>query len=139
MTGPGGVPPSVPGPRSPGPSDPGLPAERTALSWRRTAMSVAVGSAVGLKLLPPYLGVAGYVAGAFGLLWSIDLALCARRRYHDADRALRIDLGTGGEHVRLGAASRSRSVHVGYPVARTALVTGLVGLGSLVAVLVMAA
>jgi hypothetical protein len=101
-------------------------------------MSVAVGSLVDFKLLPPYLGPFGYVAGALGLLWSIDLAMCARHRYHDADRALRADLGR--EHVDLAGhpgpdASRLWSRHVGRMVARTALVTGIVGVAALASVL----
>ena len=40
--------------------DTGMQAERTSLAWRRTALSVAVGSLVGLRVLPPQLGAMGY-------------------------------------------------------------------------------
>ena len=144
MTGSGGG-ASGPEPRGLSPSDHGLQAERTMLSWRRTAMSVVVGSLVGLKLLPVHLGVLGYVASVLGLLWSLDLALGARHRYRDADRALRADLNRERadlthdqvEPVRPRDKGRSRSAQVGLLAARTALIAGLVGLGALVCVIVM--
>ena len=61
------------------PADPGLQPERTSLAWRRTALSVAVGSLIGLRVLPPELGAFGYVVSVLGLVWSLDLALLARR------------------------------------------------------------
>jgi uncharacterized membrane protein YidH (DUF202 family) len=36
--------------------DPGLQPERTALAWRRTALSVGLGSLVAFRLLPELLG-----------------------------------------------------------------------------------
>jgi hypothetical protein len=140
VTGSGAVPGPPAGPGGPTPSDPGLQAERTVLSWRRTAMSVAVGSLVAFKLLPPYLGPLGYVAATLGLLWGLDLVMCARHRYHDADRALRADLGR--EDVDLvghpgPGSSRWWSLHVGQMIARTALVTGIMGVAALLSVLLV--
>ncbi len=69
------------------PTDPGLQPERTALSWRRTCLSIMVGSLVGARLLPELLGsawwaVLGLVGGAFsGLLWA-----AVERRGHVAAR-----------------------------------------------------
>ena len=107
------------------PADPGLQAERTSLAWRRTALSVAVGSLIGLRALPPQLGPAGYVVAALGLLWSADLALTARRRYRDGSRL-----------VRTGDLDR-RTV-AGPTVARTAATAGIVALAALVFVVVIA-
>ena len=81
------------------PADSGLQAERTALSWRRTALAVAVGSLLGLRVLPSQLGTVGYAVSALGLAWSLDLAVTARRRYRDGSRLVRAvgrDDGVGG-------------------------------------------
>ena len=62
--------------------DSGLQLERTALSWRRTALSVAVGSLVALRLLPDWLGGAAWVIpGVGGLLGSAMLWVISRRRH----------------------------------------------------------
>ena len=71
------------------PADPGLQPERTSLAWRRTALSVAVGSLIGLRVLPPELGAFGYVVSVLGLVWSLDLALLARRRHREASLLVR--------------------------------------------------
>lgn len=69
--------------RGTGPFDPGLQLERTSLSWRRTALSVAVGSLVSLRLLPDWLGGAGWVIpGMVGLLLAAVLWAVSRRRHH---------------------------------------------------------
>ena len=78
------------------PADPGLQAERTALSWRRTALAVAVGSLLGLRVLPPQLGPVGYAVSALGLAWSLDLAVTARRRYRDGSRLVSAPDEVGG-------------------------------------------
>lgn len=112
-------------PTDPGlPSDPGLPAERTSLAWRRTAISVAVGSLVSLKVLPPSLGALGYAFAVLGLLWSLDLTLTARRRYEEGTR-----------HLRGDASPRPHAPSI----ARTALVATTVGVAALACVLVIAA
>ena len=109
------------------PADKGTQAERTALAWRRTALSVAVGSLIGLRVLPPQLGPLGYAVAALGLVWSVDLALTARRRYRDGSRL-----------VHAGDVVPARGVPVP-TLARTAATTGVVGLAALVFVLVIAA
>jgi uncharacterized membrane protein YidH (DUF202 family) len=109
------------------PADKGTQAERTALAWRRTALSVAVGSLIGLRVLPPQLGPLGYAVAALGLVWSVDLTLTARRRYRD------------GRHlVRAGAVVPVRGVPAP-TLARTAATAGVVGLAALVFVVVIAA
>lgn len=103
--------------------DVGLQAERTSLAWRRTALSVAVGSLVGLRVLPPQLGATGYAVSALGLLWSLDLALSARRRYRDGQALLR---------ARAGATAAGPSI------ARTALTTAGFAITALVTLVVLA-
>ncbi|MEW1955464.1 DUF202 domain-containing protein [Terrabacter sp. NPDC080008] len=104
------------------PADPGLQPERTALAWRRTALSVTVGSLVALRVLPPELGPIGYAVSVLGLLWGLDLALAARHRYRDAARMV---------------AAGSGATTAGVAVARTAVVSGLVGVAALVVVVVL--
>ncbi|EWT01284.1 hypothetical protein N865_10725 [Intrasporangium oryzae NRRL B-24470] len=105
------------------PADPGLPAERTSLAWRRTAISVAVGSLVALKVLPPSLGALGYALAVLGLLWCLDLTLTARRRYDEGRRHLRGD-GVPPPHAP--------------SIARTAVIATLVGVAAIACVIVMA-
>ena len=104
------------------PQGPGMQAERTSLAWRRTALSVAVGSLAGLRVLPPQLGALGYAVSILGLLWSLDLALSARRRYRDGQRLL-------------GAAGGATTA--GTTVARTALTSGGFALVALVALVLV--
>jgi uncharacterized membrane protein YidH (DUF202 family) len=67
-----------------GPFDVGLQVERTALSWRRTALSLAAGSLVALRLLPEWLHDGGWIVpGMVGLVASAMLWIVSRRR-HDA-------------------------------------------------------
>lgn len=64
--------------------DPGLQPERTELAWRRTALSIAIGALVSLRVFPPLLPpgaeVWGFLPGATGLLASTLLWIGARRR-----------------------------------------------------------
>ncbi|MEJ6553659.1 DUF202 domain-containing protein [Microbacterium esteraromaticum] len=65
-----------------GPFDAGLQLERTSLSWRRTALSLAVGSLVSLRLLPVWLdGIVWIVPGMIGLIAASALWLTSRRRH----------------------------------------------------------
>lgn len=104
------------------PTDVGLQAERTSLAWRRTALSVTVASLVGLRLLPPELGLLGYAVSGLGLLWGLELALASRRRYRDAVQMSRAAAGA----TRAGSA-----------VARTAVIGALVAVTALLAVVVL--
>ncbi|WP_344252120.1 DUF202 domain-containing protein [Terrabacter carboxydivorans] len=120
------------------PELPGLHVERTSLAWRRTAMSVAIGSLVGLRVLPAQLGVMGYAVSALGLLWSLDLALTARRR--------RDGTGRPGLSPDTADASPDASAHApaqdtrtaGAVVARTALTAVGFAVTALVALVVVA-
>lgn len=71
-------------PDAPGPFDPGLQPERTELAWRRTALAIAIGSLVSLRifplLLPPAFAAWGFIPGAVGLVAACALWFAARRR-----------------------------------------------------------
>jgi hypothetical protein len=75
---------TVQGPSVPGPFDPGLQPERTELAWRRTALAIAIGSLVSLRIFPLMLPSAfaawGFVPGAVGLIAACALWSAARRR-----------------------------------------------------------
>ena len=114
----------------------GLQPERTALAWRRTALSVTVGSLVGLRVLPPQLGALGYAVSAFGLLWGLDLVLTARRRYRDGARMLRAGADRTPQGPTVGDSTAGPTT-AGAALARTAVISGLVGLTALVAVVVL--
>ncbi len=64
--------------------DPGLQPERTELAWRRTALAVAIGSLLSLRVLPlalpPSAEAWGFAPGLLGLLAACGLWLAARRR-----------------------------------------------------------
>jgi hypothetical protein len=86
--------------RPTGPFDAGLQLERTSLSWRRTALSVAVGSLVSLRLLPAWLGGAEWVIpGMVGLLLAGALWIGSRRRHE----AFMLEWSRGDE-PRIGSA-----------------------------------
>jgi uncharacterized membrane protein YidH (DUF202 family) len=106
------------------PSGAGLAEERTAFAWRRTAVSVAVGALICLKVLPPQLGMAGWVVAVLGLCWSADLSWVAWRRQHGA----RAPSESGAAASPWGAGH----------VARTAAVTFVVGVVAMVAAVVIA-
>ncbi len=77
--------------------DPGLQPERTALAWRRTALTLAVGAVVSFRLLPPVLGLWSLAVGVAGLLLSAATWILAGRRAHRVQQAL-----LGGPIVRSG-------------------------------------
>lgn len=64
--------------------DPGLQPERTELAWRRTALAIAIGSVVSMRVfplaLPASAGVWGVVPGLVGLVAACALWVAARRR-----------------------------------------------------------
>lgn len=70
--------------------DPGLQPERTELAWRRTALVLAIGSLLGIRLLPLSLNSPWWVApGVLGLVAAASIWLAARIRYHAYNAALR--------------------------------------------------
>lgn len=62
--------------------DPGLQPERTSLAWRRTALAVAVGSIVALRVLPQALEDAlWYIPGLVGVMFAFWMWWISRRRH----------------------------------------------------------
>lgn len=99
---------SANGPSWSGPFDAGLQLERTSLSWRRTALSLAVGSLVSLRLLPLWLGGAQWVLpGMAGLLAASLLWRVSRRRHHafmaDVEQSLPPRVAGAGALLALAA------------------------------------
>ncbi|MDT0158212.1 DUF202 domain-containing protein [Microbacterium sp. ARD32] len=108
-----------------GPFDAGLQLERTSLSWRRTALSLAVGSLLSLRVLPLWLGGPVWVVpGMSGLVAAAALWTVSRRR-HDAFMA---DVARG-EHPRANGAGALAAVAAGVAV------TGALGLTAVLATL----
>jgi len=69
--------------------DPGLQPERTELAWRRTALALAVGSLVSMRVLPVMLdSLVWIVPGIVGLVASALLWIAARARYRAVYRAI---------------------------------------------------
>ena len=70
--------------------DAGLQPERTELAWKRTALAIAVGALVALRLLPAAFGDPGWVlAGMGGLCASAALWVWAGRRSRTVNKMLR--------------------------------------------------
>ncbi|MGW9628322.1 DUF202 domain-containing protein [Microbacterium sp. NPDC055521] len=106
------------GPSWSGPFDAGLQLERTSLSWRRTALSLAVGSLISLRVLPLWLGgVQWVVPGMVGLLGASLLWRVSRRRHH----AFMDDVGQG-------RAPRASGAGALLALAAGVVVTGMLGL-----------
>jgi uncharacterized membrane protein YidH (DUF202 family) len=106
------------------PFDKGLQPERTLLAWRRTALALGVGSAVGARLALPVLGAAAVVVGVLGsavALGAYVLAAGRYRRHHEA-------LAAGEEELPGG----------GLALAGFAAVAGVLALGGLGYVLLLA-
>ena len=69
--------------------DPGLQPERTELAWRRTALSLSVGSLIALRILPQALdSVFGILPGLLGLAGAAFLWFTARRRHRRVNAVL---------------------------------------------------
>lgn len=62
------------------PAPPGAQPERTALAWRRTALSVAVGSLVAGRVLEPWAGPAVWALTVLGLAGALALDRAGARR-----------------------------------------------------------
>lgn len=80
------------------PWDAGLQPERTELAWRRSALTIALGSLVAARLLPVVLGDPWWALfGAAGFVAAIVVWIGARRRYLAMTRLLE----THGERAAL--------------------------------------
>ncbi|GIG37364.1 DUF202 domain-containing protein [Cellulomonas pakistanensis] len=115
---------------------PGAQPERTALAWRRTSLSVAVGSLVAGRVLEPWSGPLVWVLVAAGLLGALALDRAGVRRAASwagvVDDA-HPDRGPGAP-VPLGARTPG-----GAALGTTAAATTVLGVAALVAVLRSAA
>lgn len=96
--------------------DPGLQPERTELAWRRTALAIAIGSLLSLRVLPLALPPAheawGFAPGLVGLLAAGGVWLAARRR-----------------QVRMSDVLTGPSPGTGFPGASLMLVLTMLGVG----------
>lgn len=70
------------------PFDVGLQAERTSLSWQRTALALAVGCAVIIRFTAHYVGALAVVLGGIGIALAAATYVGARYRYRHAHRSL---------------------------------------------------
>jgi len=61
--------------------DVGLQPERTALAWRRTALSMGAGGVVALRVFPELLGPWGYLPAAIALAVAVVVFTAAQLRY----------------------------------------------------------
>jgi len=105
------------------PFDPGLQPERTLLAWRRTALSLAVGSVVGARLALPALGHVAVVVGLLGAVAALTTYTAASHRYRRSHSAL-----VAGESLPGGA----------MPLAILAATAGLMGVAAICYVLALA-
>ncbi|GAA1972808.1 DUF202 domain-containing protein [Microbacterium pumilum] len=101
------------------PRDPGLQPERTELAWRRTALALAVGSLISLRLFPEALGDPLWaIPGLAGLVAAGALWMTARRRYRQTEAAVtEPDVALPDARALIGLAA-------------VALAVGVVGLGA---------
>jgi uncharacterized membrane protein YidH (DUF202 family) len=63
------------------PFDQGLQPERTALAWRRTCLSLALGALIAVRVLPHFWGPAGLIVAGAGVILSIVMLVLAHQRY----------------------------------------------------------
>jgi len=75
--------------------DAGAAAERTALAWRRTALGVAIGGVVALRVTGPLLGVGAALAAVASSVLAAAAWWVTGRRYRAVQRSLHAqgDLG----------------------------------------------
>lgn len=80
--------------------DPGLQPERTELAWRRTALSIGVGSIVAARILPDVLGsIVWALPGVLGMAFAIVMWSLARRRYLSWNDSLLSDEPSAGRRL----------------------------------------
>lgn len=106
--------------------DAGLQPERTALAWRRTALALAAGSLVAVRVVPALTGPWALLPTGAGLALAVAILVLAHLRYRRLHRAL-------VEHRQPDRQPDGRLV------ALTGLATLLVGVAALVVSLALAA
>lgn len=115
---------------------PGAQPERTTLAWRRTSLSVAVGSLVAGRVLEPWLGPPVWALVAAGLVGALALDRAGTRRaalWAGVVDDVHPDRGPGAP-VPPGARTPG-----GAALGATAAATAVLGVAALVAVLRYAA
>lgn len=70
------------------PFDRGLQAERTLLSWQRTALALGVSCAVAIRFTAPHFGVLAIVAGIVGVGLAVAAYVRTHHRYSHTQHAL---------------------------------------------------
>jgi putative membrane protein len=96
------------------PFDPGLQPERTALAWRRSALTLSVGSLAAGRVLEPALGGASWLLAVVGVVLGLGLLLAARRRAAAVGRSLQAHGNlAAGPGARLQASFAAVAVLVG--------------------------
>ena len=105
--------------------DPGLQPERTALAWRRTGLSLTVGSLIALRVLPAVLGLWALAPALLGLVASVAVMVASHRRYQLHHAVLTT---SASDRVELG---RGFTDGAGLP-ALVAAITALLGVAALV-------
>ena len=94
--------PHVPGSGGVEVFDDGLQPERTALSWRRTGLSLTGAALVAVRIVPDVLGLWAIVPAGFGLAGALAVLVLAHLRYRAVHAALtssnsdRVPLPSGG-------------------------------------------
>ncbi|WP_233571883.1 DUF202 domain-containing protein [Cellulomonas triticagri] len=117
--------PSAPHPVPP----PGAQPERTALAWRRTALSVAVGALLAARVLEPWAGPAVWLLALAGLGAAVGLGVTGARR------ARRWAEVVDDARPEVGPGSGTPTTPGGAPLAVTAVAVALLGVAALLAVL----
>ncbi|MBT2485204.1 MULTISPECIES: DUF202 domain-containing protein [unclassified Microbacterium] len=104
---------------APRPFDPGLQPERTELAWRRTALAIAIGSLLSLRVFPVALPADadawGFVPSVIGLATACVLWFSARRRQVRVTAAL----------TKTAGADHRGAVHRGAGLPGAGLLLGL--------------
>ncbi|MBB2902052.1 putative membrane protein [Kineococcus radiotolerans] len=93
--------------------DPGLQPERTALAWRRTALSLVVVSLGAARLLPAQLGAGAVVLGVVGAGGGVVVHVLAGRRARRATAGLLTRGDLAGEGAGLLAVTAATALLLG--------------------------
>jgi uncharacterized membrane protein YidH (DUF202 family) len=71
-----------------GRTDPGLQPERTALAWRRTALSMCGGALASFRIFPHLMGNIGFLPAALALAIALTMLIASEIRFRRDHAAL---------------------------------------------------